>query len=218
MFSAASVCQFVSVRTIASEWFNIGWWNLAVRCIVQKFRPSSNVKVKDQKDHHGQTNEKLAESSPLTMHSRACAVGRTQQAATNDTTAWPPRGDGLRRWENQRMMSSFKFGTQVNRGQYPSQRCTQVSSIKSQASHKYFRSSLEWSLKSLRSNLKSELATHIIHVRIVHVLYNATIMNFGTTSTPCNIIIYMTLVVPPILLDNKILIISHHSENVAFRQ
>ena len=27
---------------------------------------------------------------PLTMHSRACAVGRTQQAATEDTTACRP--------------------------------------------------------------------------------------------------------------------------------
>ena len=33
---------------------------------------------------------------------KACAVGRTQQAATDDTTTWPPGGDGLRLWENQR--------------------------------------------------------------------------------------------------------------------
>jgi len=30
-----------------------------------------------------------------------------QQAATENTTAWPPGGDGLRQWENQRMLSSF---------------------------------------------------------------------------------------------------------------
>jgi len=41
------------------------------------------------------------------MHSKACAVGGTQQAATDDTIAWPPRGDRLRRLENQRMRSSF---------------------------------------------------------------------------------------------------------------
>jgi len=52
-------------------------------------------------------NEKLLKSSSLTMHSRACAVGRTHQAATDDTSALPPRGDRLRRWENQRMLSSF---------------------------------------------------------------------------------------------------------------
>jgi len=52
-------------------------------------------------------NKKPAETSPLTMHSRACAVaiGRTQEAATVDTIAWPPGGDGLRRRENERMLS-----------------------------------------------------------------------------------------------------------------
>jgi len=40
------------------------------------------------------------------MHSRARAVGRTQQTATDDAIAWSPGGDGLRRWENQRMLSS----------------------------------------------------------------------------------------------------------------
>ena len=47
------------------------------------------------------------------MHSNACAVRRAirskqQQAATDDTIAWPLRGGGdrLHRWENQRMMSS----------------------------------------------------------------------------------------------------------------
>jgi len=40
------------------------------------------------------------------MHSRACTVGGTQQAATDDTIAWPLGGDRLRRWENQRMLSS----------------------------------------------------------------------------------------------------------------
>jgi len=56
--------------------------------------------------HRGQKKRKTAESSPLIVHSRACAVGRMQQAATDDTIAWPPRGDGLRWWENQRMLSS----------------------------------------------------------------------------------------------------------------
>jgi len=40
------------------------------------------------------------------MHSKACTVGGTQQAATDDTIAWPLGGDRLRRWENLRMLSS----------------------------------------------------------------------------------------------------------------
>jgi len=46
-------------------------------------------KVKVTRDKKGET----ADSSPLTVHSKACAVGRTQQAATDDTIAWSPRGD-----------------------------------------------------------------------------------------------------------------------------
>jgi len=42
------------------------------------------------------------------MHSKACAVGGTQ-AATDDIIAWPTGGDGLRRWENQRMLSSWGY-------------------------------------------------------------------------------------------------------------
>ena len=59
MFSVASVCQFVClfVNMMTSERLNIGWWNLAVRCTVQKSRPSSNVKIKGQ-GHQGQKNEK----------------------------------------------------------------------------------------------------------------------------------------------------------------
>ena len=38
-----TVCLFVN--TIASERVNIGWWNLGGRCIVQKSRPSSNLRV-----------------------------------------------------------------------------------------------------------------------------------------------------------------------------
>jgi len=48
----------------------------------------SRSKVKGQ-GHHGQ-KRKTAESSPLTMHSYACVVGRTQQVATDDTIAWRP--------------------------------------------------------------------------------------------------------------------------------
>jgi len=70
----------------------------------------SRSKVKGH-GHQGQKG-KTAELSPLTMHSKACAVGRTQQAATDDTIAWSKRDDDsacwrrIRRWENQRMLRS----------------------------------------------------------------------------------------------------------------
>jgi len=51
--------------------------------------------------------KKTDESFALTMHSKACAVGGTQQAATDGTIAWPSGGDGLRRWENQLILSNF---------------------------------------------------------------------------------------------------------------
>jgi len=41
LFVCLSVCLFV--HTITSEQLNIGWWNLAVRCIVQRSCPSSNL-------------------------------------------------------------------------------------------------------------------------------------------------------------------------------
>ena len=41
------------------------------------------------------------------MHSKVCAVGAAQQAATDDTIAWPLGVDRLRPWENQRMLSSW---------------------------------------------------------------------------------------------------------------
>ena len=68
MFSVAPVCQFVCqfqvcqfvclfVRTITFERFNIRWWNLALRCIAQKSRASSNVKVEGQRSR-GQKTKK----------------------------------------------------------------------------------------------------------------------------------------------------------------
>jgi len=48
---------FVSlfVNTTTSEWLNVGWWNLVVKYIVQKSRPSLNMEVKGQ-GHRGQKN------------------------------------------------------------------------------------------------------------------------------------------------------------------
>jgi len=48
------------------------------------------------------------------MHSKACALGRTQQAATDDTIAWPPGGDVLRLWENHRCcLVKLKFKRKI---------------------------------------------------------------------------------------------------------
>ena len=109
LFVSLSMCLFV--RTITSEWSNVGWWNLAVRYIVPKSCRSrmSRSKVKVTRNKKWKT----AKSSPLTVHSRACAVDRTQQAATDDTIVWPPRGDGLCWWENQCMLSSLSVSLSV---------------------------------------------------------------------------------------------------------
>ena len=83
-------CQFVSVFvcTITSERLNIGRSNLAVRYTVQKSPPSSKVKVKGQ-GHQGQ--KKTAQSSPLTMHSRACAVARPYATRSTQQQTIPLR-------------------------------------------------------------------------------------------------------------------------------
>jgi len=103
---------------ITSERLNLGRSNLAVRYIVQKSRRSSKVKIKGQ-GHQGQKIEKLL-SHPhwQCIVGRVPWLGRTQQAATHDTIAWPPRGDGLRRWENQRMLSSVNNVNKITRWLY----------------------------------------------------------------------------------------------------
>ena len=60
-----------------------------------KMSPEFESGVKGQRSRSPRTKNKTAESSPLRMHNNACAVGRTQQAATDDTTAWLPGGDGV---------------------------------------------------------------------------------------------------------------------------
>jgi len=44
---------------------------------------------------------------PIDNAYMACTVARAQQAATDDSIAWPLTGDELRWWENQSMLSSF---------------------------------------------------------------------------------------------------------------
>jgi len=83
MFSVASVClsMCLCICTITSERLNIGWSNLAVRCIVQKSCPSSNVKVKGQ-GHKGQ-KMRIALLMPLSAYEwYAIAVNSVQQQQT----------------------------------------------------------------------------------------------------------------------------------------
>jgi len=115
MFSAVSVCQFVNM--ITSERLNIGLWNLAVRCIVQKSRPSSSVKVKGQ-GYQGQKKTKLP-SHPhwqCIVLGDACAVGRTLHAAETTPLCgrWGWRGDGSARWR--RLASGFVGSGPCGRG------------------------------------------------------------------------------------------------------
>jgi len=66
------------------------------------------VKVKGQKSRSPDTkNRKTAESSQLTMHSRACAVARPYAASSNRRYhCVAARGWRLYLWENQRMLFS----------------------------------------------------------------------------------------------------------------
>jgi len=75
----------------ASERLNVGRSNLAIRYTLQK---------SPEFEGQGHQEQKCIEQCALLL-------GRTQQAATDDTIAWPFRADGLRRWENQRMLSSI---------------------------------------------------------------------------------------------------------------
>jgi len=68
---------------------------MAVTCIVQKSRLSSNVKVKGQ-GHPGQETTKCC-VIPIdnAWSGDACAVGRTLHAAAAESIVWPPGGDGV---------------------------------------------------------------------------------------------------------------------------
>ena len=75
------MCLFVN--TISSERLNIGWWNLAVRCIVQKSHPSLNVRVKGQ--GHRAQNEKVRHfvresSSGVWSSASSTLVGKSTHA------------------------------------------------------------------------------------------------------------------------------------------
>jgi len=83
------VYQFLFVNTITWEQLNAGWWNLAVTCIVQKC--------------HGHREQKSKKCSIL-FGSRP--LGRGPSAAFFRE---PSFGALLRPWENQRMLSSFRF-------------------------------------------------------------------------------------------------------------
>jgi len=101
MFSAASVC--LSVCLFAR--FNAGRRKLTIRCTVQKSCP--NVKVKGQ-GHQGQN----AADTPGCVR-MVCSRCKLRAAAGDGPILWLPGGvfgccpSVLRRWENQRMLSSL---------------------------------------------------------------------------------------------------------------
>ena len=57
VFSGVCLSLSLFVRMITSERLNVGWWNLDVRCIVQKSRPRSSVKVKSQMSRSPRTKK-----------------------------------------------------------------------------------------------------------------------------------------------------------------
>jgi len=89
---------------------------------------------------------KTAESSPLTMHSKACAVARPYAACGN---RWyhsvPPGGDGLPGGENHHMLSSFLLAVQYCR--------------------------LCWLFISYSVHVKHSLSYHIVRQTIQHTEY-----------------------------------------------
>ena len=132
MFSAASFCQFVClfVNTITSKRLNLGWWNLAVRCDVQKISPefvfqghrsrtSWTKKEKVLSHPHWQC---MVRQRVCCRSYAACSSRRLHCVATRGVTEWwqctltaacvrfcreQSSRAQLRWWENQRMLSSF---------------------------------------------------------------------------------------------------------------
>ena len=112
MFSAASVClsvcQYIcphdNFRTTKRRTTKLGGWVHCTKILPEFEGQGQRSKVKVTRDK----KRKTAESSPLIMHSRACAVARPYAARSNTRYhCVPPGGDKLRRRENQRMLSSY---------------------------------------------------------------------------------------------------------------
>jgi len=108
----STVCDFFVCLCII--YLENGWTDLRQIHREDMFGPThrrvwlSRSKVKVMRDK----KRKTAESSPLTMHSKACAVGRMLHTAADDTTASQPggsRGDGSTCWW--RIACSVRFGT-----------------------------------------------------------------------------------------------------------
>ena len=74
---------------------NVGWWNLTVRCTVQKLRFSSNLEVRGQK-------VMITRDKKLTSVAFFGSGPRRRKLCCRPV---------LRRWENQRMLSSLKLKT-----------------------------------------------------------------------------------------------------------
>ena len=92
LFVCLSVCKYVCPHDNFRTTKHIGRSNLAVRYVVQKSRTSSKVKFKGQRSRSpGTKKRKTAESSALTMHSRACAIARPYAARSTQQHTTPLR-------------------------------------------------------------------------------------------------------------------------------
>ena len=72
MLSAASVSQFVCQHD-TSERLNVGWWNLAVRCTVQKSRPRVQIWGLTSRSS-GTKNENVRHFSGAVLGGASCVV------------------------------------------------------------------------------------------------------------------------------------------------
>jgi len=89
------LCLFVN--RITSKWLNIGWWNLVVRCIVQKSCHSSNSGV--------------IGPTPGSPHPK-CGILLSRYTKVNKAMCFSKYVNNcvirrLHRWENQHMLSSL---------------------------------------------------------------------------------------------------------------
>ena len=113
LFLALSVTFlfFLFAYEISREPLNGFAPNLQGRRVCSLARTTLNVTVKGQRSRSPRTKKrKTAESSPLIMHSKACAVGRTQKLAADDSIAWPP---GVTEWRQCTLTAAcvrFTFG------------------------------------------------------------------------------------------------------------
>jgi len=104
LFVCQCVCPHDNFRTTKRRTNKVGCYIQCTKISPEFEGQGQRSKAKVARDK----KRKNAESSPLTMHSRACAVARPYAASSNGRYhCVAARGYWLRRWENQRMLSSL---------------------------------------------------------------------------------------------------------------